>query len=390
MARDTHTIYERHKPAAAHARLIPPEELERDYEQVWDDGEPQWRRKQPSRPPSRITDQPGSDPWPITLDEVLATPDPDWLIEGLLIDHELAVIYGQPKTGKTFAAIDLALCVATGRDFHGLPAGPPKEVVYVIAEGNAKLFGRRCRAWLDKRGIDDPPGTFRIVPARVAISEPETVQRLIGRIGRPSLVVIDTLTRTLNGDENAPSDMAKFVSGCDRLREATGAAVLVVHHEGKTPGRGPMGHTRLLAAVDTSIHMETNQRGIITLKVEDQRNGPGDLEMLFRIGHGQCLEAVATRRDETDAEFLDFQDDATADQTTRVRQLAATMGGRQKGEVIAAVATMLGIYDQPARKALRHAIPTGFGQAVELDGKRLWLERVSGRSTMMRVEPIEG
>jgi hypothetical protein len=334
--------------------------------------------------------RPGSDGRPVTLGEVLATPDPEWLVERVLIESELAVLYGRPKAGKTFAAIDLALSVATGRDFHGRGVGRPRPVIYVIAEGNAKLFALRCRAWLAKRGIDRPPATFRMVPARVAMTDPRAVRALIDRIGHPALVVIDTLTRTLSGDENSPADMAKFVSGCDDVREATGSAVCVVHHEGKSQAKGPMGHTRLLAAVDTSIHMQMEPSGIIKLKIEDQRNGPGDLEMAFRIGDGPCLVAVATRRDETDAEFADFQDDATADRRTRVRRLAATMVDRQKGDVIAAVAAMLRVSDKPARDALAEAVPTGFDHAAELDGMRLWLERLSGRSTVMRSEPVEG
>src|SRR5205823_5877487 len=193
-------------------------------------------------------ERPGSDGRPVTLGEVLAMPDPRWLVEELLIENELAVLYGRPKTFKTFAAIDIALSIATGRDFHGLKVGPPMPVVYVIAEGNAKLFALRCRAWLAKRGIGRPPANFRMLPARIAMNDPAAVRDLIGRIGHPAIVVIDTLTRTLNGDENSPADIARFVSGCDDLREATGAAVLVVHHEGKTQGRGPMGSTRILAA----------------------------------------------------------------------------------------------------------------------------------------------
>jgi len=136
--------------------------------------------------------------------------------------------------------------------------------------------------------------------------------------------------------------------------------------------------------------MRAESNGTIKLTIEAQRNGPGDLQMLFRIGEGPCLEAVITRCDETDAEFLDFQDDANANQMTRVRRLAATMTGRQKGEVIDAVAAMLRVSDQPARRALADAVPTGSDHAIELDGKRLWLERISGRSTVMRVEPVAG
>ena len=63
-------------------------------------------------------------------------------------------------------------------------------------------------------------------------------------------------------------------------------------------------------------------------------------------------------------------------------------GGIASGK--SAVAAMLRVSDQPARRALADAVPTGSDHAIELDGKRLWLERISGRSTVMRVEPVAG
>ena len=64
--------------------------------------------------------------------------------------------------------------------------------------------------------------------------------------GQAALVIIDTLARTLPGDENSAADMGRFVAGCDDLRRAA-RGIAIVHHEGKTHGRGPMGHQRLRA-----------------------------------------------------------------------------------------------------------------------------------------------
>lgn len=42
------------------------------------------------------------------------------LVKGLLFKDSRAAIYGGPATGKGFLALGLAMCVATGRQWHGL------------------------------------------------------------------------------------------------------------------------------------------------------------------------------------------------------------------------------------------------------------------------------
>ena len=60
----------------------------------------------------------------------------------------------------------------------------------------------------------------------------------------------------MSGDENSQKDMSAFVQGCDRLRERTKAAVLVIHHEGKDPGKGARGSNVLRGAWDTGIRVK--------------------------------------------------------------------------------------------------------------------------------------
>jgi hypothetical protein len=72
---------------------------------------------------------------------------------------------------------------------------------------------------------------------------------------RPSLVVVDTLARCmLGGEENSARDMGLFVAACDRIRMATGATVLVVHHTGKS-AHVERGSSALRAACDQMIRL---------------------------------------------------------------------------------------------------------------------------------------
>src|SRR4030065_2503391 len=50
---------------------------------------------------------------------------PDFLIDEIIVENSVHAFYGATGAGKTFAAIDMAMCVATGRKWFGhdtLPA----------------------------------------------------------------------------------------------------------------------------------------------------------------------------------------------------------------------------------------------------------------------------
>jgi hypothetical protein len=71
------------------------------------------------------------------------------------------------------------------------------------------------------------------------------------------LIVVDTLARCMTGgEENSAKDVGLFVAGVDRVRHATGAAVLIVHHVGK--GGDVRGSSALPGALDTQILAEAD------------------------------------------------------------------------------------------------------------------------------------
>ena len=43
----------------------------------------------------------------------MAMADPKWLIDKLMIEHSLGIIYGPPGSLKTFICLDMALSLAT-------------------------------------------------------------------------------------------------------------------------------------------------------------------------------------------------------------------------------------------------------------------------------------
>ncbi|MEY2334806.1 AAA family ATPase [Acidithiobacillus ferrianus] len=80
------------------------------------------------------------------IGELLAHPQPvDWLVKGWLERDTTAALIAEPGRGKSFAALDMACCVALGRDWHGIPT-KQAPVLFLAGEGRAAMVRRAC-AW---------------------------------------------------------------------------------------------------------------------------------------------------------------------------------------------------------------------------------------------------
>ena len=211
---------------------------------------------------------------PYHVTELGNRPRREYVVKGLLDRGAFAELYGDTNSGKTFTALDMAEHIAHGWSWRGrkVRGGP---VCYIAAEGGLGLE-ERLIAFRQHHDVDQADVPLYIIPASIdlcsADSDALTLIDEIQRLGRVQLVIIDTLARALaGGDENGPQDMGAFVGNCDRIREATGAAVLAIHHSGKDQSRGGRGHSSLKAAVDTEMLVE-NTDSLVTVTTTKQRD----------------------------------------------------------------------------------------------------------------------
>ena len=243
----------------------------------------------------------------------------EYIIKGFLDRGAFTEMYGDTNSGKTFMALDIAEHIAHGWGWRGRKV-KPGAVVYIAVEGGLGLE-ERLTAFRLHHDVDQAAVPLYVIPASVdlcsADSDTKTLIDEIQRLGSVQLIVIDTLARALaGGNENAPDDMGAFVLNCDRIREATGAAVLVVHHSGKDQSRGGRGHSSLKAAVDTEILVE-NVDSLVTVTVTKQRDYPSGDAFTFK------LDPVEIGTDEdgdpiTSCVLVPADKDATTSQRTRV------------------------------------------------------------------------
>jgi hypothetical protein len=96
-------------------------------------------------------------------------PDPVFLIDGVLVQNSLAVLYAPWASFKSFLALDWALCLATG-----LPWGNrlviQSNVLYMAGEGAAGMKNR-IAAWKHHHGITEPILGFRVLPLAVNLMD---------------------------------------------------------------------------------------------------------------------------------------------------------------------------------------------------------------------------
>jgi hypothetical protein len=214
--------------------------------------------------------------------ELKAAPALCYLMYGAIPERSLIEVVGRSGAMKSFIALDISLCRATARDWHGT-ATTPGRTLYIAAEGKAGM-GQRIRAWEIAHGVTVPEAHFRMnKDALPQLLDHDDVQSIIDTANEwdADLILLDTLARTFgDGDENSTRDMRAYVDAASRIQGATGAAVGVVHHWGWNSER-QRGNSALFAAVDAELTV-TRDDDCITVKVTKAKDFAEGREWFLR------------------------------------------------------------------------------------------------------------
>ncbi|MGA8758007.1 MAG: AAA family ATPase [Stellaceae bacterium] len=147
---------------------------------------------------------------------------PKWLIEGILPRWSYGMLYGPSGSGKSFLALEMAICVATGANFHRRATRATGGAFYVAAE-DPRDFPIRESAWRKYHGVPDRPAV-RFLQGSLTLNLPGKAEKLAASILRidpePGIIVIDTLSATFQGNEtgtrstSAASTSSTTVTSC--------------------------------------------------------------------------------------------------------------------------------------------------------------------------------
>ena len=172
--------------------------------------------------------------WLIHADDFSSQPAPiSWQIKHWVQDKALMMVHGPSGGGKTFMVLDWMLSIASGKpDWFGHKVRGGR-VVYLAGEGHHGLKGR-VAAWKQHNGVKTLD--MYLSKAGCDLNTPEGYQKVAESIraldATPRTIVVDTLHRFLNGDENSAQDAKTMLDACAALMAEFNCTVILVHHTG--------------------------------------------------------------------------------------------------------------------------------------------------------------
>lgn len=228
----------------------------------------------------------------VQADDFSSQPSPiEWLVKRWIQKQALHMIHGPSGGGKTFTVLDMCLRIAAGKEEwmeHRVTHG---SVVYLAGEGHHGLRGRiaawkhhnavsNLSMWLSQEGcsLNTPDGFTRVVTSIKALPE------------APAIIVVDTLHRFLEGDENSAQDAKTMLDACGALMREFSCSVILIHHTGisETAQDRARGSSAWRGALDIEISVTPASDGE-PIKVTQKKSKDSESPRQVRA----CLTPVA-------------------------------------------------------------------------------------------------
>jgi hypothetical protein len=178
------------------------------------------------------------------LEQQSPAPPPCLVEPGLLPAQGILFVGGEPKVGKSLLVANLALSLAAGSDRLGFPVPAPRRVLVCQFELPIPQFVSRLA--IMRRAMGSAADQNLFVDTRATghlLSAPQGLQHFLAaaQAAAAEIIVLDPLYSTHDQDENDTRAMAALCQSLLRLREASRAALVVVHHVRKSIGRYEIG-----------------------------------------------------------------------------------------------------------------------------------------------------
>jgi hypothetical protein len=178
-------------------------------------------------------------------------PEVPWLVEPVVVQGALTLLYGREGEGKSLLAMALAIAVASGEPVAGF-APKAGRVVYIDAENGEGEIHRRIRAL----GLPSGAAENLIVYTAEGLDLRRDLDELAAVIERerPVLVVLDSFRSLWGGKENDSDETGPVLDRLRNLGRRLSAAILLVHHSGKS-GSEYRGSTGIGASCELIFHL---------------------------------------------------------------------------------------------------------------------------------------
>jgi len=215
-----------------------------------------------------------------------------WLIDSFLEKDSLVSIFGPPEGCKSLVAMDMGLCIATGKEWNKFKTS--QGTVFFIAGEGTNGLSKRKEAWVKGNDCSNDQllnnfflskGAADFCSKESVINVAQSIENTCKESGTPpALIIIDTLARNFgSGNENSTEDMNKFIEHIDTyLRKPFKTTVLIIHHSGHGSHDRGRGSSALKAGMDTEYKV-TKKDTLVSMKCTKMKDASYPKPMSFDI-----------------------------------------------------------------------------------------------------------
>lgn len=224
---------------------------------------------------------------PIDWHELWATTttQPEWLVPDILERGRSSAIVAPPKTGKSLLTLDMVAALACRRPLlgHANPHPHSIKVLYIDIE-NALGDIRQRLGDMQYQPEDLSEFKYLSFPNLPALDTPRGGEHLHALVDyyNPELVVFDTTSRIINGEENKADTFRALYRYALAPLKARGVGSLRLDHTGKDLSAGQRGSSAKADDLDTVWLLLDDGRGRYTLRLTFQRTNhhPAAVELI--------------------------------------------------------------------------------------------------------------
>ncbi len=173
----------------------------------------------------------------LTASQYVTTPRPglSWLVPTYVPYPGLVLLIGEPKAGKSFLGLQVALHVSAGLPFLGQPVASAP-VLYLQFDTSETVWRERLNQ-LQASGVSLPSNLYMIHPddqptsVNILSNQTQLMLREALVACNPKLVVVDVLRECHNADEQDSTAMKTV--GDQLMTLFAGRTILLIHHTHK-------------------------------------------------------------------------------------------------------------------------------------------------------------
>jgi AAA domain len=208
--------------------------------------------------------------------------DPEWFVEPLIERGRQIAIYSEAKAGKSLLLLEIALALSTGRAVLGNGERKPVKVMYVDMENTRQDLRIRAAAMGYEGEVLSNLVYYSFPDLSYLDTEGGGVDlHALAKYHSADLVIIDTLSRVIEGEENANDTYHNFYKHTGVKLKAEGISLVRLDHSGKDPSRGMRGASSKTTDVDEVWQMLVDDE-LITLNRTHSRSHHGEDRVVLR------------------------------------------------------------------------------------------------------------